>query len=236
MTFTLVGLLALASYLLGAIPFGLLVARSQGVDIRRAGSGNIGATNVFRCVGRGWGLLTFLCDALKGFAAAFVFPLLLAPFGAAGPSPFTASLVGAVAAVVGHNWPVYLRFRGGKGVATSAGALLGVAWQPVAVALAVWLALFAMLRYVSVASMLAAAGAAAYAWRMWNVGAAEIGLPVTLSLLAALTVWRHRGNIQRLARGQEPRAFAGRHKRPGAANADAADPSAPCEKQPVGEA
>ena len=114
---------ALASYLLGSVPFGYLVARLKGMDIRRHGSGNIGATNVFRCVGKGWGLLTFACDTLKGFGAAFLIPRVAAPF--LPPDGLQALGIGcACLAVAGHNWPAFLRFKGGKGVATSAGVLL----------------------------------------------------------------------------------------------------------------
>ena len=108
----------LSAYLIGSLPFGLIVARwVGGVDIRHAGSGNIGATNVFRMVGRGWGIFTLLLDALKGFVPAFLFPLW------AGQSGSGFALLCGCAAIAGHNWPVYLRIKGGKGVATSAGVL-----------------------------------------------------------------------------------------------------------------
>ncbi len=197
-------LFALAAYLLGAIPFGFLIARMKGVRIQDVGSGNIGATNVFRCVGKGWGLLTFFCDALKGFLAAFALPALLErTLGI--PSSEGLAATGALLAVIGHNWPVFLGFKGGKGVATSAGALLGVAQLPVAVALGVWLLVFFAIRYVSVASMLAAVSAAATALWMHLDGRYGLLIPVMLTALAGLTVWRHRGNIQRLREGTEHR-------------------------------
>ena len=114
------------AYLLGAIPFGLLIARANGVDIRKVGSGNIGATNVFRALGKKWGILAFTCDALKGFIPASLFPFLAKTIGAPGDDSVL-SLVCACLAIAGHNWPVYLRFKGGKGVATSVGALIGLA-------------------------------------------------------------------------------------------------------------
>ena len=123
MIYSVCGILA---YLLGAIPFGLLIARARGVDIRAVGSGNIGATNVFRAVGKGWGILAFACDALKGFIPVSVFPLLAKTLGAFDGDAVL-PLVCACLAIAGHNWPVYLRFKGGKGVATSVGALIGLA-------------------------------------------------------------------------------------------------------------
>ncbi len=197
-------LFALAAYLLGAIPFGYLIARMKGVRIREVGSGNIGATNVFRCVGKGWGLLTFFCDALKGFLAAYALPLLLAR-AMEIPASEGLAAAGALLAVVGHNWPVFLGFKGGKGVATSAGALLGVAWLPVAVAFGMWLLAFLATRYVSVASMLAAVAAAATAIWMHGTGRCGALIPIMLTALAGLTIWRHRGNIRRLREGTESR-------------------------------
>ena len=119
--------LGLASYLIGAVPFGLLVARLKGVDITKVGSGNIGATNVFRSVSKPLGILTFVLDALKGWGPAWFFPRLVQggdAITAAGPALAVAY---ATLAIVGHTWPVYLKFKGGKGVATSAGALIGIA-------------------------------------------------------------------------------------------------------------
>jgi glycerol-3-phosphate acyltransferase PlsY len=193
----------LAAYLCGAVPFGLLVARARGIDIRSVGSGNIGATNVFRCVGKGWGLLTFALDVLKG-----LLPVLLLPrpdaAGAAAP------LLYAGAAVAGHNWPVFLRFRGGKGVATSVGALLGIAPGAVGAGLGVWVAVMLLGRYVSLASICGAAAVAAFAW-IRHVPGTSIAVPTALTILAGLAIWRHRANIQRLCRGEENRfEFRGR--------------------------
>lgn len=195
---------ALLSYLLGAIPFGLLIGRMRGIDIRTVGSGNIGATNVFRACGKLWGILTFFLDALKGFIPAF-FSTCAATvfFPNAGFNPQALSLVCGFAAIAGHNWPVYLRFKGGKGVATGAGAILGIAPKVVLVALPAWFVVFLVTRYVSVASILAAAAMAGSAWLLRSEGA--IAVPSVLTFLAALTIWRHKGNIVRLARGQEHR-------------------------------
>ena len=190
-------LLVLAAYLLGAIPNGLLIARLKGVDLQKVGSGNIGATNVFRCVGKGWGVLAFVLDAVKGFVPAFFFPDLLEA------APAWLGLACGVAAVAGHNWPVWLKFKGGKGVSTSAGMLLGIAPAAVGIGFAVFAATVLITRFVSLGSILAAIA----------VPAAYIGLHGTGNRLLAgalvamglLVVVKHRANIGRLLKGAEPR-------------------------------
>ena len=190
------------AYLLGAIPFGLLIARAKGVDIRTVGSGNIGATNVFRALGPGWGILAFACDALKGFVPASVFPFLARTPGASGDAALL-PLVCACLAIAGHNWPVYLRFKGGKGVATSVGALIGLAPAAAGVGLLAWALVFVTTRYVSLASI---AGAIAVAGAVW-IFCAQTGwlVPVVLTLLCGLVILRHKSNIQRLLHGVENR-------------------------------
>lgn len=194
------------SYLLGAIPTGYVVARIKGVDIRRLGSGNIGATNVFRCVGWGAGIVTLGCDVLKGFLPTFVLPGLLLTDSASTLSRTTLGLVAAVSSVVGHVWPVYLGFRGGKGVATAAGAALGLDPASVGVGALVWIAVFLVARYVSVASLVAAAATTGAAWGLWVCRASGAPfVPGVFSVLALLTIVRHRANLQRLWKGTEPR-------------------------------
>lgn len=189
--------LALA-YGLGAVPFSYGIARARGVDLRRVGSGNVGATNVFRSVGRSWGLLALALDILKGYAAAAVLPRL------AGPDPVPwLPLACGLAAVAGHTWPVFLGFRGGKGVATGAGMLAGAAPAAAGVAVAVWIVAFAVRRIVSLASMAASIAAAASAWFLYP--APPRILPPALTALAALVLWRHRTNWERLRNGTEPR-------------------------------
>lgn len=192
-----------ASYLLGAIPFGLLIARAKGVDIRKVGSGNIGATNVLRSVGKPWGIATFILDALKGFGPAFLFPSLGTRWGADFHNMEIASLAAGAAAILGHSFPVYLGFRGGKGVATSAGALLGIAPLAGVVGLGVWAALFFAFRYVSLASIGAAVAVPIAAWLFYREQA--LAIPVALTFLAALVIMRHRDNIRRLLAGTEHR-------------------------------
>lgn len=191
-----------ASYLLGAVPFGLLVARAKGIDIRSVGSKNIGATNVFRSVSKPLGILTFVLDALKGLTPSLVFPMIIRHLAHQVPSA-NLGLCFGVLAIAGHNWPVYLGFRGGKGVATSAGALLGVTPLAILAGLVGWIGALVLTRYVSVASMFAAFVAVIAGWILYLHISWVI--PTVLTLLGAAIVVRHRANIQRLMNGQEPK-------------------------------
>ena len=207
----LVGWLVLA-YLVGALPFGLLLARLNGVDIRAVGSKNIGATNVFRCVGKGWGILTFVLDAVKGLVPALVFPML----GKSGLPAFQGlensfGLLCGIAAILGHNFPIYLGFKGGKGVSTSAGVLIGVAPAAVGVGLLGWIVLLITTRYVSVASIGAAALVPLAGW--WLYLHDGLFLPCALTVLGALVILRHAKNIQRLVAGTENRFQFGKKKK-----------------------
>ena len=187
-------ILALIAYLFGAVPFGLLVAKSRGIDIRTQGSGNIGATNVFRVVGKGWGIFTLVLDALKGFIPAFIFPMF-------GNLDSEWGVLFGLLSIVGHSFPVYLKFKGGKGVATSAGMLIGVAPQAVGVGLLVWIICIVIWRYVSLASIVAAATIAVTVWVI------DMGLIINIALtaLGAMVIWLHRANIKRLINGTENR-------------------------------
>lgn len=178
-------------YLLGSIPFGLILTRLFGKgDIRAIGSGNIGATNVLRTGSKGLAAATLLLDALKGTAA-----VLLAEHLWPG-----AGRIAGGAALIGHLYPVWLRFKGGKGVATLLGILLGLAWPIASVYAAVWIGLLLVVRISSVAGMAAAISA--------PIAAALLGRPeltVMLGAFALLVVWQHRANLARLKAGQEPR-------------------------------
>ena len=187
-----------AAYLIGSIPFSYLVARRHGVDVRAVGSGNVGATNVMRSVGRAAGVAAFVLDFAKG-AAASLLGLWLAP---ATPLP---ALCAAVA-VVGHMYPVWLRFRGGKGVATGAGAFLPLVPTATGAALATFAVVLAITRYVSLASI---AGTLVLAVAAFLLGAAA---PVVRAAagMAVLIVWKHRANLERLSRGTESRVGARR--------------------------
>lgn len=185
-------LLALAGYLLGSVPFGLLLTRMAGAgDLRSIGSGSIGATNVLRTGRKGLAAATLLLDAAKGAVAALV---------AARVEPGYAAL-GGFAAFVGHCYPVWLKFRGGKGVATALGVLLGVqAFVITLVCGLVWAVTLALFRISSVASLAAVTAAPIAAILLGDTGL----LPLLLAL-ALLIVWKHRGNIGRLRAGTEPR-------------------------------
>ncbi|HOE60145.1 MAG TPA: glycerol-3-phosphate 1-O-acyltransferase PlsY [Kiritimatiellia bacterium] len=198
-----------AAYLLGSIPFGFLLARSRGKDIRTLGSGNIGATNVFRSVSKPLGVLTFALDFLKGLGGVTLIPALALTIcppetGAAGGKGL-AMFCGALT-VVGHNWTCFLRFKGGKGVATSTGLVLGLAPQAVGIAFVVWLVVFLMTRMVSAASVAAAVTLAAAVWWPLRLHAAYgFWFPAVFTALAAVAVWKHRSNLARIRNGTEAR-------------------------------
>lgn len=183
------------SCLLGSVPFGFLVAKSKGVDIRTVGSGNVGATNVFRSVGKGAGILTFLLDFLKGLVPVIAAKLIA---GGNGILP----LLCGIAAVAGHTWSVFLKFKGGKGVATSAGLLCGVIPGALGAALLVWIAVFLVSRYVSLASVLAAAALGIMVWFLPDV---VLCAKIIVTLLAIAVIVRHKANMHRLANGKELR-------------------------------
>ena len=187
------------AFLLGSIPTGYLVARAKGVDIRRHGSGNIGATNVFRTLGKPLGILVFFIDALKGFSAVW----LALQFGGSSVWP---GLIAAVAVIAGHNYTPWLGFKGGKGIATSAGVLIALThWAMLVIAL-VWCAVFFATRYVSLASIGAAAALPAAVGALWFYGCGGNAPLLGFSaLIAALAIWRHRSNIERLMAGTEHR-------------------------------
>lgn len=193
----------LAAYLLGAVPFGLLIGRMKGVDIRDHGSGNIGATNVVRVLGKPLGLTTFFLDVLKGFIPAFFFPGLADHWMPIALDYVTLSILCGAAAILGHNFPVFLNFKGGKGVATSLGVLFGIAWLSAVAGLALWIIAFLVTRYVSLASILAAVTVIVSAWIFYR----DEGLlrPAVLTVLASLVILRHRANIARLLNGTESR-------------------------------
>lgn len=202
----------LSAYLLGAIPFGLLIAKTRGVDIRRVGSGNIGATNVFRSVSKPLGVLTFLLDFAKGVTGCTLVPALGASWAGLPAAEFPFRVCCGFLTVVGHNWPVYLGFRGGKGIAASAGLLLGLAPQACAVAVAVWAIALLALRYVSLASVLAALTLGTIVWFPPFDRAQGVWFSGILALLALIAVWRHRSNLRRLVQGTESRIHFGKRK------------------------
>lgn len=195
------------AFLLGSIPTGYLVARARGIDIRQHGSGNIGATNVFRTLGKPLGIFVFVADALKGFAAVFAAGCVPAD----GPASEWLGIAAAVAVIAGHNYTPWLGFKGGKGIATSAGVLLALMPLAVAAMAVVWFSLFTLTRYVSIASIGAAAVLPVAVWVMWQTATGGNGPLFAFSLLiSALAIWRHRSNIERLRQGTESRFERGK--------------------------
>ena len=228
----------LLAFLLGSIPFGVVIARTKGIDIRQHGSGNIGATNVLRVLGKRYGIPCLLLDALKGFIPVAMAVNLIQISGRQIQVPLglpeawamnlaaadavkgqMAHILTALFAVLGHNYSPWVGFKGGKGIATSAGVLLALMPFAVLLLLAVWGLLFAFTRYVSVASI----GAAAILplltlWGSWHHGRIQDGtwnkplFALTLAI-ALMAIWKHRANIQRLRAGTENR-FSSKSKRP----------------------
>jgi len=194
------------SYLLGSTPFGYLAGRIAGIDIRRFGSGNVGATNVIRTLGKGYGYPVFAADFLKGFGAVTMSSLIAARLHPDWNLSEMFGIVAAISSVLGHSFPVWLHFKGGKGVATSAGAVFGLAPVPALVGVAIWIITFLLTRYVSVASI-AAAAALPLIILITTWLSQTGGKPLFYSsvCLAAVVIWRHRSNLSRLIRGTEPR-------------------------------
>jgi glycerol-3-phosphate acyltransferase PlsY len=199
--------IAIVSYLLGSIPAGYVVGRMAGIDIRKAGSGNIGATNVTRVLGKRYGYPVFAVDFVKGLAAV-ILSILIAkhtqPSWSSSPDLF--GITGAVSSVIGHSFPVWLRFKGGKGVATSAGALFGLMPLAALVGALIWFVTFKLTRYVSVASITAAVALPIIIFVMTSLNQTHRkGLFYSSICLAAVVVLRHRSNLGGLMRGTEPR-------------------------------
>jgi glycerol-3-phosphate acyltransferase PlsY len=187
---------ALLAYLVGSIPFGLVLTRLAGLgDIRTIGSGNIGATNVLRTGRRGLAALTMLLDAAKGAVAV----LVARRYGT------DMAALAAVSSVVGHMFPPWLGFKGGKGVATAGGALVAYVWPVALAAGATWLAIVVLTRYSSLAAIVAAVTAPVYALLLTHAGRPT----VTVLVICVLVLLRHHANIVRLARGEESRVSLG---------------------------
>ena len=203
------------AYLLGAVPFGFLIAAGHGIDLRKVGSGNIGATNLSRALGKKWAYVCFVLDLAKGLLPTLAAGIWLGDIAGTRTQGLLAQLTVGCAAIIGHIFPVYLKFKGGKGVATSFGVAIGF-WPYytvcAAVALAVWVIFVLIWRYVSLASL---AGAVAFpaafisaiailpGWRfaeLWPLSIVAVGIPVLVFI-------RHRENIARLLAGTESKVF-----------------------------
>ncbi|MDD2599656.1 MAG: glycerol-3-phosphate 1-O-acyltransferase PlsY [Kiritimatiellae bacterium] len=192
------------AYLLGSVPFGFIIAKSQGKDIRTLGSGNIGATNVFRSISKKLGVITFALDVGKGVGGVLLVPLLGGWISGAEPEGMSLSLFCGAMTIAGHNWTCFLRFKGGKGIATSAGMLIGLAPIGVGIAFLGWLVTFLATRYVSAASIIACVVLAIVVWPIY-MHQLGIWFPAVLTFLAFVGIWKHRDNILRLKAGTESR-------------------------------
>lgn len=199
-TFTAYLAPAIVGYLLGSIPFGLILTRLVGLgDVRNIGSGNIGATNVLRTGHKGLAALTLLLDALKGTLAVFAGYAIGSRFGLA----IDGALLAGLAAFLGHIFPVWLGFKGGKGVATYIGVIGGLFWPGALIFCGVWLATAFLTRYSSASALIASVLTPLLLLTLGQIPEALLALLMTLLLL-----WKHEGNIRRLLKGEEPRIGA----------------------------
>ena len=210
-------IVAVAAYLLGSIPTGFLVAKAKGIDIRSVGSGNIGATNAMRVLGKPAGILVLLADAAKGFGACFLGVLIYNCYfnrfsGLHSTSDFIPlplqegmehfAVIAGIFAVLGHNYTCWLKFKGGKGIATTAGVYLALAPWALLVGLVVFIFVVALTKYVSVGSIAAAIALPATVWIM---SSQNLFLCLVTTALGALAIYKHKSNIQRLMAGTENR-------------------------------
>ena len=193
-------------YLFGSFPAGYFAGRIAGVDIRSVGSGNIGATNVLRVLGKRWGYAVFFVDTFKGFPSVRLAFFLAEHLTFARTHAVYFAILAAVMCVIGHTCPVWLRFKGGKGVATSAGAIFGLMPLAAVIIFLVWVVVFEITRYVSVASLVAALALPVTVALLIRWGIIKgPGLLYFSTVLAILVVWRHRSNFSRLLKGTEQR-------------------------------
>ena len=192
----------LGAYLAGSVPFGFLIGRMRGVDVRTVGSKNIGATNVYRTVGHGWGFLAFSCDFLKGFLPALAAVLYVSNVSN-DPVPSNLPVLTGLACVIGHTFTVFMKFRGGKGVATAFGMMVALVPLPTLTAFAVFVVTVWLSHYISLGSMLAATVLSVLVWFVPTV-------PLMRAVAVALAVFviaKHKSNIQRLLKGCENKIY-----------------------------
>jgi len=198
-------LVLILSYLIGSIMSGDLVARFKKIDLRSQGSGNVGATNVFRTMGTLYGVIVLVADVLKGVIAVLLGVWVDNHYGFNSNLPILAGIL----AIVGHNWPIYAKFKGGKGIATSLGVLIALSPTSLLIAFPVWLLALLLSGYVSVGSILSAI---AYPISVFIFYPHQIYLQLFALLAGILAVYRHRINIQRLLRGEEKRILYNKQK------------------------
>lgn len=196
-------IIAVFSYFSGSLPTGYLIGKLNGIDIRKHGSHNIGATNVRRVLGRDWSIICFTFDFLKGYLPVILFGKYLGAQLSIGAG--YGSIVAALAAVCGHIFPIWLMFKGGKGVATSLGVVTGIAFIPVLIGGIIWLIVFNLSRIVSLASMISVSCIAIIAFFLKILGHSNVSWQgiILLAVVAALVVVRHKDNIIRIRNGTE---------------------------------
>jgi glycerol-3-phosphate acyltransferase PlsY len=196
-------LTAVAAYLLGSIPTGYLVAKARGIDIRTVGSGNIGATNAMRALGKPAGIFVLLMDALKGYAAcAWLGSGAIAVFALPLEQQENLRILAGITAVLGHNFTCWLKFKGGKGIATTGGVYLALAPWAVLIGVAAFILAVLVSRYVSIGSIVAAVALPA---AVWILPPHNLLLGIVTTALGVMAIYKHRGNIQRLMAGTESR-------------------------------
>jgi glycerol-3-phosphate acyltransferase PlsY len=197
----------LLSYLIGSIPFGYIIGKINGIDIRKHGSGNIGATNILRALGKKWGYLCFSLDFLKGFIPVLSVSLIAKKY-APEFNCENAAILAFAGVYCGHVWTIFLGFKGGKGVATAAGAIFAAAPLPFAICLTIWLAVFFLSRYVSLASIAASAAlpvSALAADKFRGQNNYSLKTLVFFCVIAGLSIIKHSSNIKKLINGSEHR-------------------------------
>ena len=201
---------ALVSYLVGSIPTGFLVGKARGIDIRTIGSGNIGATNVLRYFGTGWGIGVLLADALKGLLAVVVVSGLCWKVFGGDLSREWLEIDAGLAVIIGHNYTCWLHFKGGKGIATSAGVLIALVPYSLLIILGIWIIVVVLTRFVSLASICASF---ALPFATWMLGGSSTLILITAAM-AALAIYKHKSNIRRLLNGTENRFGAKKQPAP----------------------
>ncbi|PYK91966.1 MAG: acyl-phosphate glycerol 3-phosphate acyltransferase [Verrucomicrobia bacterium] len=203
---TILAGVALLAYLLGSLPTGYIAGRLVGVDIRKVGSGNVGATNVTRALGKRFGYPVFLVDFAKGLAAVMLAVIMAKAAQSSAQFVDLCAAIGAICSLMGHSYSIWLGFRGGKGVATLMGALFGINWITALIVCVVWIVVFEATRYVSLASIAAAVALPIAVAIMLFLKELPTPIPLYFSFcLGAIVVVRHRSNLSRLAKGTEPR-------------------------------
>ncbi|MBU0533993.1 MAG: glycerol-3-phosphate 1-O-acyltransferase PlsY [Candidatus Omnitrophica bacterium] len=195
-------LVIIVGYLLGSLPFSFWLGKARGIDLRRVGSGNIGATNLARVLDARWGFLAFILDGGKGFLAVFLAGYISTFFTDNIMSVPMLKITGGIISILGHNWSIWVKFKGGKGVATSAGVFVGLAPITLLIVLGIWVAVFIPFGYVSLASLVAAISLPIL--MLAGIGG-KVALPIIIfsCIVTVLIIIRHRLNIKRLIQGRE---------------------------------